>query len=178
MCDRYISTSSCHGTSTIFWFQASASAEKKMELAVSEKACQLLNEYQDYKILSSAGDQPFRILSIGCGDGTFDAKIIQAMISKYPDVKIDYTGVDNDEKSCQRALEELSTLKAVLNDKFTMRILAMDINSFKLKAEIPPCDLILALHSLYYAKDMRKVLVDIHAVLKTNGKSPLCYCLG
>ena len=37
-----------------------------------------------------------RILSVGCGDGTLDVKIFQAMISKYPDIKIDYTGTDID----------------------------------------------------------------------------------
>jgi hypothetical protein len=35
-------------------------------------------------------------LSIGCGDGIFDAIILQAMISKYPDIKLDYTGIDTE----------------------------------------------------------------------------------
>ena len=42
------------------------------------------------------------------------------------------------------------------------------MNSFN--AEIPPCDLILAVHALYnYAKDLRKVLADVCALLKTDG---------
>ena len=141
-------------------FQASASYEKKAEIAVSEKACQLLAESQ----ASKPSTEPFRILSIGCSDGTFDANILQAMINKYPDIKIDYTGIDIDEASCQKAIDEL---KEKLNNKVAIKIITMDMNSFN--AEIPPCDLILAVHVLYYTKDLRKVLADVCALLKTDG---------
>ena len=96
------------------------------------------------------------------------------MISKYPEIKIDYTGVDIDEESCQKAMEELSLLKTKLNDNFTLRILTMDMNSLTLKGEIPPCDLALAMHALYYAKDTRKDITDVHTLLKADGKSPCC----
>ena len=98
----------------------------------------------------------------------FDAKILQAMINKYPDIKIDYTGIDIDEVICQKATQELSALKKKLNDKVEIKIITMDMNS--LNTEIPPCDLILAMHVLYYATDLRKVLSDIHSLLKTDGK--------
>jgi SAM-dependent methyltransferase len=107
-------------------------------------------------------------LSIGCGDGIFDAIILQAMISKYPDIKLDYTGIDTDEDICQKAREELDTLKKT-NDKIEIRILKMDVHS--LTSEIQSCDLILAMQSLYYAVDLRKVLTDVHGLLKTNGNS-------
>ena len=87
------------------------------------------------------------------------------MINKYPDIKIDYTGIDIDEASCQKAINEL---KEKLNNKVAIKIITMDMNSFN--AEIPPCDLILAVHVLYnYAKDLRKVLADVCALLKTDG---------
>ena len=90
------------------------------------------------------------------------------MINKYPGVKIDYTGMDIDEESCQKAIKELSALKEKFNDKVVIKIITMDLNS--LNAEIPPCDLVLAMHVLYYAKDLRKVLADARALLKTGGK--------
>ena len=126
--------------------------------------CQLLAESHS----SRASAEPFKILSIGCGDGTFDAKIIQAMINKYPDIKIDYMGTDIDEGSCQKAMEELSALKAKLNDKVAVKIMPMDMNSFTVG--IPPCDLVLAVQALYYAKNMKKVLTDAYSHLKTDGK--------
>ena len=138
--------------------------EKKINLAVPEKACQVLAESQASKI--SAGG-PFRILSIGCGDGTFDAIVLQAMINKYPDIKICYTGIDIDEDTCQRAMKELSPLKTD-GSKVEISVLNRDMHT--LNAEIPPCDLILAMHSLYYAMDIRKVLTDIRSLLKTDGK--------
>ena len=93
------------------------------------------------------------------------------MLSRHPDVKIDYTGIDIDEEVCQHAMEELSALKTKFSDKVAIRMLTMDINSFNLVEVGPPSDLVLALHSLYYAKDMRKVLTDIHTLLKPEGKS-------
>ena len=90
------------------------------------------------------------------------------MINKYPDVKIDYTGVDIDEESCQKAIEELGALKEKFNDKIAIKIITMDMHSFN--AEIPPCDLVLAMHVLYYAKDLRKVLSDVRTLLKMGGK--------
>ncbi len=140
--------------------------EKKTEVAVLEKACQILSESRVSNSRTPASE-PFRILSIGCGDGIFDAIILQAMISKYPDIKLDYTGIDTDEDFCQKAREELSALKKMC-DKIEIRIIKMDMHS--LMSDIPAsCDLILAMHSLYYAADLKKVLTDIQALLKTNG---------
>ena len=141
--------------------------EKKVKFAVTEKACQALSESQASRT-SAACAEPFRILSVSCGDGTFDAIVLQAMISKCSDMKIHYTGIDIDEDTNQKAMEELSALKTKFNDKVEIKIMTMDMHS--LKEEIPPCDLILAIHVLYYATDLRKVLTDVHALLKTDGK--------
>ena len=147
-----------------YCFQAGPSYEKKAEIAVSEKACQLIAESQT----SKTSEEPFRILSIGCGDGTFDAEILQAMIDKYPYIKIDYMGIDIDEASCQKATEELSALKKKLNNKMDFE----DIDS--IKCEILLCDLVLAVHVLYYMKDFRKALTDAQALTKANhGKCTL-----
>ena len=138
--------------------------KKKVKLTVPEKACQILAESKASK--TSAGES-FRILSIGCGDGTFDAIVLQAMINKYPDIKICYTGIDIDEDTCQRAMKKLSPLKTD-GGKVEISVLKRDMHA--LNADIPPCNLILAMHSLYYATDIRKVLSDIRALLKTDGK--------
>ena len=137
---------------------------KKAEEAVSKGACQLFTEYEASR---TSAAEPFRILSIGCGDGTFDAKIIQVMISKDPDIRIHYTGIDIDEEVCEKAKEELGTLKA--KHEVEIKMLVMDFEDIdSVKAEISPCDLILAVHVLYYMKDFRKALTDAHVLTKAD----------
>ena len=136
----------------------------KAERAVADKACQVLAESQPS---TTSASEPFRILSIGCGDGTFDTKIIQAMIGKYPDVKIHYTGIDIDKEVCDRAKEEVGALKA--NREMEIKMIAMgfeDVDS--IKAEIPLADLVLAVHSFYYMKDLRKAITDAQALTKAD----------
>ena len=148
---------------------------KKAEEAVTKRACQLLTESRASRMSSSSSVvEPFRVLSIGCGDGTFDAKILQAMINKHPDTKIHYTGIDIDKEVCDKAVEELGALKA--SDKVEIKMIAMDFEEIdSIKDEISPCDLVLAVHVLYYMKDFRKALTDAQALTKADhGK---CYNL-
>ena len=136
----------------------------KAEKAVAEKASQVLAESQ---ASTSSAPEPFRILSIGCGDGTFDAKIIQAMIRKHPDVNIHYMGIDIDKGVCDRAKEEVGALKA--NCEVEIKMIAMDFKDIdSIKAEIPPADLVLAVHSFYYMKDLRKALTDAQVLTKAD----------
>ena len=149
---------------SIFSLQACASHMKKAEEAVSKRACQLLTESQASRTSTA---EPFRILSISCGDGTFDVKILQAMISKDPDIKIHYTGIDIDEEVCEKAKGELITLKA--RHEVEIKMLAMDFEDIDtVKAEITPYDLVLAVHVLYYMKDLRKALTDAHTLTKAD----------
>lgn len=92
------------------------------------------------------------------------------MISKYPGIKIHYTGIDIDKDTCQKAMEVLSALKT--SQEISIKIITMSFEDIddSFKAEISPCDLVLAIHSLYYAKDMRKALTDLQSLTKTNGK--------
>ena len=129
---------------------------------LSEKACALVKAFS-----TTSMEEPFRILSIGCGDGTFDAKILQAIIDKFPEVSIHYVGTDIDEQTCQKAAEVLDALKS---QNVTTEILTVDfekIDSFKMK--IPPCDLVMAVHSLYYMKDLKKALSDAQAFQTDEG---------
>ena len=156
--------------------QVCASYMNKAEKAVANRVCQVLAESQASRntTSTSSADQPFRILSIGCGDGTFDAKILQAMFIKYPDIKIHYTCIDIDKEVCEKAREELGTLKA--NHEVEIKIFAMNFEDIDLiKAEISPCDLVLAVHVFYYMKDFKKALNDALALTKADhGKGNLC----
>ena len=131
---------------------------------LAEKTCQLVKDHT-----ATSMDKPFTILSIGCGDGSNDVKILQAIIDKFPEVSVHYIGTDIDEQTCQKAAKVLGALKS---QNVTTEFLTFDfekIDSFKSK--IPPCDLILALHVFYYVENIGKALTDTQELLKNNGKS-------
>ena len=130
-----------------------------MKERISEIACDLLQSK------SSLGS--FRIFSIGCGDGTFDIKILQKLTERYPDVHIHYVGTDIDATSCHQAKKLLGSLKNV-----TVEIRVddfQDMDSTQV-SEIPPFDLVLAIHILYYMRDIEKALSDAFMLQKQDGK--------
>ena len=105
------------------------------------------------------------MFSIGCGDGTFDIRILQTMAERFPDVKVSYTGVDIDKKFCQQARELLGSVKNT-----EVKILVEDYQKIDpSKFNIPPCDLVLAVHVLYYMRDITKALVDAQKFRKQDG---------
>ena len=116
-------------------------------------------------MLQKRSTKSFRIFSIGCGDGTFDIKIIQTIAERFPDVKVSYTGVDIDEKFCQQARELLNTVKNIEVEILVKDYQVIDPSKFN----IPPCDLVLAVHVLYYMRDTTKALIDAQKFRKQDG---------
>ena len=140
---------------------------RKAEQVVASKACERL---RSTKVDSSTDSFTFTMLSVGCGDGTFDAKIIQAIAERFPKVKIRYIGTDIDKEICQKAEQVLGDLtKNVAMDIETLVFDFKDVDDFK--DRLPPCDLIMASHVLYYVRDVKKALTDIQSLKKQNGKS-------
>jgi ubiquinone/menaquinone biosynthesis C-methylase UbiE len=91
--------------------------------------------------------------------------MLQTIAERYPDVKVNYTGTDIDEKFCEQARELLGSVKNV-----EVEIVVEDyqeINPSKLN--IPPCDLVLAIHVFYYMRDITKALVDAQKFRKRDG---------
>ena len=127
-----------------------------------DKACSLVKSYTTTQMLDS-----FRILSIGCGDGRFDANVLQAITNRFPDVKVHYIGIDIDQQTCQNAKETVSALKNhnVMVETFTADFEKVDL----FKDRIPPCDLVIASHVFYYMKDLKKALSDARALRKDDG---------
>ena len=140
--------------------QVSVIHREEVKSHVAETACQLLER----KL--AIPSKFIRILSIGCGDGTFDIKILQTITNRFPDWKIYYVGVDVDRKFCQQARELLNALKNVEVEIIVLDFEQMDFS----KVEIPPCDLVLAVHVLYYMRDIKKALSDVQRLRKPDGK--------
>ena len=116
-------------------------------------------------MLQRKATKSFRIFSIGCGDGTFDIKILQTITERFPDVKISYTGTDIDEKFCEQARELLGAIKNVEVEIVVEDYQKVDPSKFN----IPPCDLVLAIHVFYYMRDITKALIDAQNFKKEDG---------
>jgi SAM-dependent methyltransferase len=123
---------------------------------VAKKICHLFKQ----KVTNS-----FRILSIGCGNGLADWSMLQIVTERLPDVEINYIGVDIDEKCCEQAREQLSSLRNVKAETYVLNFERVDCS----KAGIPPCDLVLAEHIFYYMRDINKAISNAHNLMKPNG---------
>ena len=138
---------------------------KAVDQVVAERACSLVKSFTT--TTNPSMTDSFKILSIGCGDGTFDTNLLWAINNKFPDIKIHYIGTDIDELSCQKAKETVSALK---NDNITVETIAVDFEKIDVfKDKIPPCDLVIASHVFYYMKDLKKALSDARALQKDDG---------
>ena len=135
-----------------------------MKERIAEIACQLLQDKSSH--------DSFRIISIGCGDGTFDIKILQEMTERFPDLQIHYIGTDIDGTSCQQAKELLGSLKNVTVETRVEDF--QDMDSAKV-SKIASCDLVLATHIFYYMRDIKKALSDAFMLLKPDGKINILY---
>ena len=122
---------------------------------IVEKACHLLK--------TSPGP-PFRICSIGCGDGKFDKKVLTRILEQFQDTKLQYMGVDINELSCRRARELLVPLSNVEADIYTRNIQDMSV------ADIQPFHLVIAVHVLYYMTSLEAILTKVLRMVKPNGK--------
>ena len=99
---------------------------------------------QASEMVAANQSNTFCLGSIGCGDGSFDKEVLTQLMEKYPNLDLHYIGVDVNEMSCQIAQEQLSSLKGV-----RFEILAKDFQDVH-PADIELCDLVVAVHVLYY----------------------------
>ena len=131
---------------------------------VAVKTCHLLKQ---------SATNSFRILSIGCGNGLADWSMLQIVTERFPDIEINYIGVDIDEKCCEQAREKLNSLRNVKAETFVLNFEQTDCS----KADIPLCDLVLAEHIFYYMRDVNKAIGNAHKLMKPNGMiCEIIYC--
>ena len=96
--------------------------------------------------------------------------MLQIIAERFPDVKVTYIGTDIDEKFCEQARELLGSIKNT-----QVEIIVADYQETDpSKLNIPPCDLVLAVHVFYYMRDITKALVDARKFRKPDGM--LIYC--
>ena len=125
---------------------------------MAEKTCQLI---------SKKSIQVIRIFSVGCGDGSFDVKILRTITNYFPDLTVKYIGTDIDETSCQKAKELLGALENVEVEILVLDFEQMDVSQVK----VPPCDLVLAVHIFYYMRDIERAVSVTQSLRKPDGMS-------
>ena len=60
------------------------------------------------KVLESVGREgPFRLCSVGCGDGKLDRKILARIVASHPGLALEYVGVGLCEQGCEEVLGEM-----------------------------------------------------------------------
>ena len=80
-------------------------------------------------------------------------------------------GMDIDENLCEQARELLGSVKNAEIDIIVEDYQEIDPSKFN----IPPCDLVLAVHVFYYMRDITKALVDVQKFRKQDGECTIEY---
>ena len=112
-------------------------------------------------LVSRNRNSPFRVCSIGCGDGLVDNDILSTAVKINPDLHIHYVGIDLCPTYCQLAKDNLKP-----GNNLEVKILNQ--NFLDLTEE--PFDFVIAMHSLYYLPSPKDGIKKILSLIKDNGK--------
>ena len=111
----------------------------------------------------AGGSPPFRILSVGCGDGRNDLDMLSQLIKQLPQVAFEYVGLDINQLSCENASKILQSLKA------KTKIICVDMENVTEDLE-GLFDLVIMTHCLYYLTSLKPVLSHFVKLLKPKGE--------
>ena len=115
------------------------------------------------KMIMTHCKQTFQLCSIGCGDGEFDKRVLTKLTKAFPNVDLQYVGVDVNELSCQTARETLKLIQGV-----KVEVTQCDLQQLG-PGDLKPCDLIIMVHVLYYVEAIQPVLSYTLKLLKPAG---------
>ena len=113
--------------------------------------------------LEKGSREPLRICSVGCADGAMDKVPLTEVSGKYPDVLIEYVGIEINPESCSRAKKNLSGLPynvTIVNKDF----MDIDVES------IQKFDLVLLSHVIYYFKELKPLFDKLSTICKEDGE--------
>ena len=115
------------------------------------------------KMITTQHMQTFKLCSIGCGDGEFDRRVLSRLTASFPNVNMQYIGVDVNEASCQTARELLKRIQGV-----KVEVKRRDLQQLN-PDDLSPSDLIIMVHVLYYVEAIQPVLLYAMKHLKPSG---------
>jgi len=107
--------------------------------------------------------KPFRMLSIGCGDGQIDNEIV-AHLHDYSQQSIEYVGVDTNLVHLEEASKNLQ------HHRLSKQFVHSTIEDYLLSNNDKEFDLIIAVHCFYYIPERKETLRKLVQCLKEGGK--------
>ena len=107
---------------------------------------------------------PFRVLSVGCGNGNFDKTVFQKTLKRFPEAKFQYVGIDVGEASCQEARKCFESLR----ENVTAEICCEDIQKLEV-GNFKPFDVVVCINSLYYMSTLETALNNCLKMMKEKG---------
>lgn len=130
--------------------------------SVTDKNVDLIVETAS-EMITTQHMKTFQLCSIGCGDGEFDRRILSRLTTAFPNVRLQYVGVDVNEVSCQTARELLKQIQGV-----EVEVKRRDLQQLN-PGDLSPSDLIIVVHVLYYVEAIQPVLSYTRKHLKPTG---------
>jgi len=124
---------------------------------------QLILEWlKDLISLRHASSDPLKILSVGCGSGILDNRLIRSIATTSQ--QIEYTGVDPNAVACRRFQDDFDNQEL---RNVRLELLEQDIETLTSRERF---DIIHVVHSLYYFGDPANTLNALLELLAPGGK--------
>ena len=136
---------------------------------LSTRICQL------QEAISGVHDRPLRICSVGCGHGVTDKKYLTEVAEKFPQVVIQYVGVDTNAAMCSLARKNLSNLP--------YETTIINANILDIDTKSPPIseqrfDLVLLAHSTYYFDKLEPLFEKLTSITRSGGEIQIIVAAG
>ncbi|WP_168708289.1 MULTISPECIES: class I SAM-dependent methyltransferase [unclassified Rhodococcus (in: high G+C Gram-positive bacteria)] len=114
--------------------------------------------------LARVGDGPVSILSVGCGDGSLDARLAKGLVLAVPGRPVRYVGIEPWSGSARLFTANMAALEA---DELDVDV---HVASFSDAPADETFDVVLFVHSIYYVADLEETLRGAIDLLRPGGE--------
>ena len=142
-------------------------AKEQSDLTVRYISNRVSSALKSYLKDQPVGD-PFRVCSVGCGDGERDCDILREALKTISDaVALQFVGIDIDETTCRNAELAFKELPSIDTTILNKDILQVDPNT------LPKFDLVYMNHVHYYFEDFKSLVRIVKELAKGETGSVL-----
>ncbi len=115
-------------------------------------------------LLAKMGNGPVSVLSVGCGDGSLDARLADSLVLAVPGRPVRYVGIDPWSGSARLFTAAMAALGA---DELSVE---MHVASFSDAPVNETFDVVVFVHSIYYVADVGETLSGAIELLRPGGQ--------